>query len=63
MKKAKTPNPEELAQANEERESVKRAFGVMRAELEHTGTRVEAVLDRLRRKVAQRPTLRLVKSR
>lgn len=63
MKKTTKPDVTDLDRANEERESVKRAFGAMRVELEQSGARVEAVLDRLRRKVAQRPALRLVKAR
>lgn len=63
MTKTKKPDPSELDKANEERTEMKKAFSAMRVELEHTGARVEIVLNRLRQKVAARPSLRLVKSR
>jgi hypothetical protein len=50
-----------------ERDQMRRAFAAMAVELAQTSDRVEVVLERLRKKVADRqasaPPLRLVKSR
>lgn len=59
-KKATTPPA--VDEAHAEREQVRQAFGAMRSELDTVHDRVEAVLERIRVKIAVRsPRLKLVK--
>lgn len=44
-----------------EQAEIRKAFESMRAELVQTSNRVSTVIERLRKKVTQPPTLRLVK--
>lgn len=46
-----------------EREQMKRAHAAMKAELEQTTARADAVLERLRKKAESRPRLQLVKAK
>ena len=55
------PNTVKLDEAHAEREQVKRAFEAMKTELEQASSRVDVVLERLRKKSNVEPLLRLVR--